>query len=67
MYRATMRPVTDRVKEFFGRYSSESSLQDRAAFQRDWQGLVEALGQRIRVEEGQFFPTCERYMARVAV
>ena len=67
MYRATMKPVTDKVKEFFGRYSSESSLQDRTAFQRDWQSLVEALGQRIRVEESQFFPACERHMAKVAV
>lgn len=67
MYLATMKPVTHRVKEFFARYATETSLGDRSSFQRDWQGLLEALGQRIRVEEGQFFPACERYLEKAAV
>ncbi len=67
MYRATMKPVTVQVQSFFSRYSSESSLQDRASFQRDWNNLVDVLGKRIQVEEGQFFSACERYLAKVGV
>lgn len=67
MYRATMKPVTERVKEFFARYSTEGSLSDREAFRRDWQGLLEALGARIQVEEGQFFPACEKWLEKTMV